>query len=370
MRLLALLLLVLLSIACSPIRTSDSIYRGTESGFTVQVVVSTFYNSEGLKSGRTIQKFAYNRNTRQWVPLGPVTSASELDTSAETENLDFFPFGNAGDPPAANITTPHNIYLANNFGQSAIVVLNAATLAESTRIPVPSFIRILAAAPDGLSVAFNQPIATASQIRFIDVLTNNITRSLTLPNNSDVKGINYAPDGSRIYVADSRLGIHAINPNPLAISQTIALPAGISSIVSSSISPDGRILLARTSGSAALSIFDLTALAWTSPVTIGRNVPLGEQPCVFHPYGNEFYCSTTDGIGIFDTATMTGIASITLPRGEILNRFHSFEGGAYLLVCTDKALRMVNLTTREIEATLTPESPTITFSNSYPLSQF
>lgn len=344
------------------------VYRGTENGDAVQQIVITQYDSNGSKSGRTIEKYIYNYRRRQWVPTGPRRDITDADTAAETENLSYYQ-GDTANPPSATITTPHNIYLANNFGDSSVLVLNANTLAQVARINVPFFIPAMQAAPDGLTVAFGMGTVGASQVRIIDVLTNTITRNLTLPAGSSIRSISYSPDASRMYVVDTSQGIHVISVNPFAIVQTIPPPPGIVQLSAGTISPNGELLLVPT-GAGSISIFDLTTLTWTSPVSLGRLFIPGQQPCTFHPNGHEFYCISLDGVAIFDTATMTSTSGIALPRGETFYRMRPFDGANYLVVTTAQAVRMINLSTRQIEATLTPRGPTFTFTTSYPVSQF
>lgn len=365
MKCLLLLCLVLVLAGCS----SREIYRGTDSGLQIQKVIITTYDDNDNKTSRTVETFFYNSRTREWFPLGRPRPLREADTEAEVQNLNYYQ-GSLSAPPSATVIPPHRIYLANNAGQNAIIALDANTLNEVTRIPVESFVRGLAASPDGQTVVYNSTNASTPQLVALDVFTNTPRRRLNLPSTAQVRGILYSPDGSRIFVADSQLGIHVLDAAQLTLLQTVPRPTGISSIVSAAISPDGTLLVLRTSGTAGLSVFDLTTLQWTSPVTSGRVFVTGERPCVFHPHGHEFYCSSTDGIGIFDTATMTGQSNVAIPRGEILFRFTTFEVGAYLLVTTNRAVRLINLSNRTIEATLNPPNARTTFTTAYPVSQF
>ncbi len=364
MRYLALLLAILLLYGCDDV----DVYRGTENGVAVQKIIITLYDSNGSKSGRTIQEYSYDYRRRQWVSGGPRRDITDADTTAETQNLSYYQ-GDTANPPSATITTPHNIYLANNFGQNSILVLNANTLAQVARINVESYMPAMTAAPDGLTVAFGMWTLNSSQVRIIDVLTNTITRTLTLPTGSSLKSISYSPDGSRMYVVDTSQGIHVISINPFAIVQSIPPPPGFVQLSAGTISPNGELLLVGT-GSGSISIFDLTTLTWTSPVSTGRLFISGQQPCTFHPNGHEFYCRSLDALAIFDTATMTSSSAIALPPGETVYRMHIFEGGNYLVVTTAQAVRMINLSTRQIEATLRSGGPTFTFTSAYPVSQF
>lgn len=366
MRFLYLLLALLLLIGCEKERTETDVYRGTEDGTSIQKVIVTTFDPEGTKSARTLRKYRYNRQLKTWIPIGGPRNVLDADTSAETANLSSYP-GDQNSAPSATATTPNNLYLANNFGQNSVLVLNADTLADVARIPVQYYMAAMTAAPDGLTVAFTMRTVGASQVRIIDVLTNTITRNLNLPAGSDPKSISYSPDGSLLYVADSELGIHVITANPLTLRQTIPRPSGIVQLSAATISPNGDLLVVRSAGSASLSIFDTTTLTFTSPVSTGRFIVYGEQPCAFHPAGHEFYCLVTDGIGFFDTATMTGITSIPLPRTETVYRFQTFDGGNYLFLTTDKAVRMINVLTRSIESTLSPPSSNLTFTNTFPL---
>lgn len=349
-------------------RTERQVYRGTEMGLTIQQVQVTLYDiKDGRKLDRFLEKYTYNRRTKEWVPLGDRRRLSEADTKREVENLSKYK-GSFTDAPAASVNTPHNLYLANNAGQSAIIVLNASSLAEITRIPSDTFITSLGASADGLLVAFASSTASGSLLRLVDVITNTVIRTLNLPAGSITRGIAFSADNTRLYLGDENQGIHVLSTNPLALLQTVARPAGITRIVESSISPDFESLLVR--GNNTIALFDIPTLSWAHIGTTGSLFLSGEEPCVFHPYGHEFYCSISGGIGIYDLATMTGIASVALPRGEILFRYMPFEGGEFLLVTTDKAVRLIDLSSRTIVATLNPGSPDITFTNAIPVSVF
>lgn len=345
------------------------VFRGTENGLAMQKVITTYHDQSGDKSNRRIRYYTHNARTREWVSFGTERPLREADTAEETENLKHFE-GPPDAAPSATVAPPHRIYLANNGGPNAIITLDVDSLNEVARIRVPSFIAALAAALNGQTVVYSILSSGTPQIIALDVFTNTPRRTLNLPPTAQVHSIVYSPDGKRLFVADSQLGIHIIDPAQLTLLQTVPRPTGITELISAAISPNGDLLVVRSSGMAGLSIFDLTALQWTSPATTGRVVLLGERPCVFHPRGHEFYCSSSDGIGIFDAATMTGQSSITIPRGEILYRFTTFDVGAYLLVTKDKAVRMIRLDTRTVEATLNPPNANTTFTTAYLVSQF
>lgn len=369
MRYLLILLAVLLLTGCPDKNPGRDIYRGTEDGLSIQKVITKTYKEGKSKPNRSLQKYAFNTKTKIWVKVGPAVDVTDADTTAEVENLESY-YDDVTAPPSATTATPHNLYFANNYGQNSILVLNANTLAQVARISVQYYMPAMTAAPDGLTVAFGMATVGASQVRIIDVLTNTITRNLTLPAGSSIKSISYSPDGSRMYVVDTSKGIYVISVNPFAIVQTIPPPPGIVQLSAATISPNGELLLVRSAGTASISIFDLTTLTWTSPVSTGRLIVFGEHPCKFHPNGHEFYCLSTDGIGIFNTATMTSTSLIALPRAETFYRMHTFEGGNYLVVTTSQAVRMINLSSREIEATLRPEAPGDFFTAAFPVSQF
>lgn len=363
--------ILLLLVSCGGTRNkTENIYRGIENGLIIEKIVVTEYNAKGdPKDDRRISKYTYNRAKRQWDPLGGERIVPTANTNQELSNLRFYS-GFAGDPPSASINIPQNIYLANNGGQNAIVVLTASSLNEIRRIPVPSFISAMGVSPDGLAVLFSTFVSGAAQLRQIDVLTNTVVRTLTLPTGSSVSGINYSPDGTRIYVSDQNLGVFVIDPQTLTISQSIARPTTISRIISSAISPDGDILIARAVGGAEMIILDLTTLTWTTATISGRATFSGDIPCVFHPNGTEFYCTTSDGIGVFNTATMSNVGTVTIPRGEIFTRLHSFEGGNYLILSSDKFVRLIDTATRTIESSLSPRAPDSQITTAFPVREF
>lgn len=373
MKLLLILVFSLLLISCPEPRPGEpsmekTVWRGTQSGLTIQTVVTKTYDKNGAKLDRTVEKFTFNRTTREWVPLGTPRRLNEADTKREIENLSKYKGALSAVPFTANTITPHYLYLANNAGQSSIIVLNPDSLQEVTRIPSDNFISSLGASSDGLFIAFAASTGTGSQLRLVDVTTNTVIRTLNLPNGSITRGIAFSADNNRIYLGDETLGIHVLGTNPLALLQTLPRPSNLGRLIDTSISPDFESLLVR--GNNALALFDIPTQSWAQVGASGSLILSGEEPCVFHSYGHEFYCSTINGIGIFDTATMTGIATVALPRGEILLRYLPFEGGEFLLVTTDKAVRLIDPVTRTIVATLNPKSPDITFTSAFPVSVF
>ncbi len=70
---------------------------------------------------------------------------------------------------------------------------------------------------------------------------------------------------------------------------------------------------------------------------------------------------------------MTVSGSIALPflgpSSESAYRLHVVDGGAYVLVTTDKAVRMLSPAGREILATLKP-GPNEFFTSAFPISRF
>lgn len=358
---------LLLTMSCTNLDTQD-VYRGTENGLVIQKVVSVFSTS-GAKDDISISKWTYNKRRKRWDPLGPERLISEASAASEVSNLQKYN-GDEFDPPSAGITIPQYIYMANNAGQNAIVILDASTLSQVRRIPVASFMPAIEASPDGLSVVFIMSIGGGAQLRQIDVLTNTIVRTLTLPAGANPNSIRFSPDGARIYVADASQGIFIVDPKTLTLTQTVARPSNVSGFVSSTISPDGDILIARSFGSAPLAILDLTTLTWTGGFNPGRAVLLGNIPCVFHPTGKEFYCITTDGVGVFDTVTMSNVATVSIPRGEILTRLHPFDGGNYLLLSTDKFIRLIDTAARTIEPVLPAPSNILEIRAAFPVREF
>lgn len=370
-RFLTLVLCCLLLVNCdlSDPDKQTLVFRGKRNGNAVQTIVVVEYDPTTGKFTRRFQDYQYSSTFDRWNPVGPQKETVNSDSKTEVPNLEKYE-GTPGSPPsAAAVTKPSYIYLAKNSGDNEVVVLSAKTLELVTRIPVRGFIYAIAASPDGLTMA----VPAYNQLLFIDVLTNRISRTLDLPASSSIKSIHYSIDGSRLFLTDQAAGIRIVDASTARLLQTIPLPAGIVQLESSALSPDGEYLFVRTAGSNSSAIFDITTLSFTSGAIAGRAILFSDIPCVFKETGKEIYCLSTDGLAIFDAATMTLSGSIALPflgsNSEFVYRLHAVDGGDYLLVTTNKAVRMLSPARQKILATLLP-GPDRIFTSAFPVSRF
>ena len=370
-RFLALVLCCLMLVNCelSDPDQETLVFRGKRNGLVAQTIVMVEYDSRTGKYTRRFQDYTYSPTFDRWNPVGPQRETIDSDSETEVPNLDKYE-GTPGSPPsAAAVTKPSYIYLAKNSGNNEVVVLNAKTLELVTRIPSPGYMKALTASPDGLTMA----VPAANQLLFIDVLTNRVSRTLALPASSSIKSIHYSIDGSRLFLTDQAAGIRIVEAATAKLLQTIPLPTGIVQLESSALSPDGEYLFVRTAGSNSSAIFDITTLSFTSGAIAGGAILFSDIPCVFKETGKEIYCLSVEGLAIFDAATMTLSGSIALPflgpSSESVYRLHTVDGGAYLLVTTDKAVRMLSPARRKILATLKP-GPDKFFTSAFPVSRF
>ena len=360
---LALMVCLLSSYSCHP--DEREVYRGKRNGRPFQKVIVTKFDSDGNKSSRSIQGFDYVPEFKTWIPVGVPKNISNGDSRAELTNLTGYQ-GNESNPPnSASIATPSYVYIADNSGDNSIVVIDARTLAPVSRILVPGFTSSLAASPDGLTVA----APSANQLLLIDVLTNRIARSLTLPSGSSVQSIHYSLDGTLLYLMDRAAGIRIVQVSSLTTVEVIPMPSAFAQFDSSAMSPDGDYLLIRGGGPTSTLIFDITTRSFTVGANTGQAFLFSQIPCVFHSTGKEVYCVSTDGIAIINTATMTLAGSIAIPRGESVYRLYTVDGGDYLLHTTNRAVRMIDPTSRQILASLSPGTREI-FTTAFPVSIF
>lgn len=359
------LLCCLLLVACS--NFSRDIIRGNEGGLEVQQVIITNYNNDGTKASAHVQKYRYDPVAKGWIKMGPERTLPETDSF--TEVADWRPYrGDPDAPPGAAGNVARHLYFLNNAGRSAVVIVNADTAEETRRIAMDGFLRAAAAAPDGLKVVVAQSSAGGTQLREVDVATNALTgRNVALPSGSNVVGLHFSPDGARLYAVDESLGVFVLQAASLQMEQTVARPAAITRIVSSVLSPDGELLLARTVGSGSLAVLEWTTRSWVSGINPPRATLLGDQPCVFHPRGGEIYCTSTQGVTVLESASLTGVANIAIPGREILFRLQANLNGDYLLVTTDRNVRLIDTRTRAIESTLAAPAPAIQFRSAIPV---
>lgn len=379
-RCLAFVLCCLLLVNCefgglgfsdNPETETRTVYRGKKNGRAFQTIVVVIYNTKTKKTTRKVQDFEFDPFLEQWIPIGPQRENLDSDSEAEHPNLDTYQGDAEAPPSSATVTRPAYIYLAKNSGDNEVVVLSAKTFEVVARIPTGAYVKALAASPDGLTMA----VPAANRLLFIDVLTNRVSRSLDLSafSFSTVKSIQYSRDGSRLFLTDSTAGVGIVDASTAKLLQTIPLPTGIVQLESSTLSPDGEYLFVRTAGTNSSAIFDITTLSFTTGASAGSAILFSDIPCVFKETGKEIYCFSTAGLAIFDATTMTLSGTIALPflgpSSEFAYRLHAVDGGVYVVVTTDKAVRMISPARRKILATLKPDADEF-FTSAFPISRF
>lgn len=335
------------------------VYRGTNSNGATQVVVSTEFNL-GSKSTTILRRYAFNPATQTWDEKDLSKDVKDSEVRKAIENLSRYE-ADPNAPPLNNAVArpPANVYIASNYGNSSLIVLNPTTLAETARINTSVNIADIDTSPDGARVA----LLLYNELRLIDVTTNTSVRSIPLPAGGAAVKVHFSPDGSFIYVVDGSRGVHVIRASTLTIERTVAYPTGIISANNSFLSPDGDTLIVSTAGTAGTAILDTNALLWS---TTGSLSIFSTTPCAFHPNGHELYCGGATGVNIINAFTLTS-TTVRIPTVESPLQVHLVEGGQFLVFTTDKAIRFYNTSTRALIQTITPAAGR-TFTNSFALS--
>jgi DNA-binding beta-propeller fold protein YncE len=351
---LTLVLVTLVLVSCgnnietTPLnrRTYDS-YRGKKNGKNFEIVIVSVYETVEDKPVRIFYRFDLENSNGK---LTRVPNSRKLirEAEAEVERQNTKPFRftlidfSSLDAPASN-----HIYIANNDGQNAVVVLNAATGDEIARVNTPSFMSAADLTPDGAILAVNSFASGTPQIQLLDTATNRFTRSVPLPAGTEVSGLHYSPDGTLLYVVDRPRGVRIFSTATYTESAFAAIPSGISNFGLSTISPDGDAIFSLSSN----ALFDTTSRTFTTAVVTGGS-PFGVSVrCAYHPYGHELYCPSGGNLQIINTSTMAVEASVVLPNAQSIRRIATTRDGRYVIVGAFRNVYSVDTTLRQLADT-------------------
>jgi YVTN family beta-propeller protein len=278
-------------------------------------------------------------------------SVSAIDTATETVIATI----TVGSGPAGVAITPDGskVYVTNQFSQdsnndSTVSVINTRTNAVTT-VPIPSSPPGIpsnplgvAVSPDGRKVYVGTGLGTVS---VIDTASNTVALTLQI-GLIPIKGVTVSPDGHNVYVVNGSLvqssqvsqitnsvSIIAINSDgTLTLKATIPVgdsPLGVA------VSPDGsKIYVANTKGKeipngvavGTVSVIDTATETVTATIAVGTSTtPSGPSGVAFSTDGSKIYVANTDSnsVSVIDTAT-NAVTTITNPSFNLPVAFGVF----------------------------------------------
>jgi YVTN family beta-propeller protein len=149
----------------------------------------------------------------------------------------------------------------------------------------------------------------------IDAATNEVTATVTLPEESFSYGIAVSPDGTKVYVTNMENdSVSVIDAATNAATATVTLPA-LSGPREVTVSPDGTKVYVTNEFSNNVLIIDTA----TNDVTATVTLPAGSYPwgVAVSPDGTKVYVmnSHSGSVSIIDTAT-NDVTTVTLPAGS------------------------------------------------------
>ena len=148
-----------------------------------------------------------------------------------------------------------------------------------------------------------------NSVVFIDTATDTITTDLHL-SSANPNGLAISPDGSTAYVTN----FVTTNPSILTIdiaSRTVTRTTQVTTYPKSIyLTPDGAQAWVLFSGSSTIYVFDTLTMTVVSTLDAGG---VADTAMAFNPTGTRAYVSATSNqLVVFDTATLTKVASITI----------------------------------------------------------
>ncbi len=191
----------------------------------------------------------------------------------------------------------------------------AAMLLKLVGLSTLTTVFLCTATPRALAAPFayvaNQGSATVS---VIDVATNFVVATITLPAGSDPRHVVTSPDGSRLYVASASYpgSIYVVETR----ANTLLLPAITvgNSPSGIAVSPDGTLVYVTNLFSNTLSVID------TSTRAVVATIGVDAQPtavCVA-PDGSRVYVASSiyGTVTVIDTATRTQVGNLISVQGN------------------------------------------------------
>lgn len=273
-----------------------------------------------------------------------------------------------GGPVGGVVASPDGraVYIAA-ITSKEILVVDVASLAVTSRIPVPARPRTLAVSPDGYLlyvVLFGDqgdPVTgkpKGESVMWLDVVTRHPSPSMKL--GSDVYGVTVAPDGSRIFCADhdsaqvSALDVASGKVSTVAVAPN---PHGVA------VTSDGRKAYAADHESNVVQVIDPVAL------TAGRKIGVGRSPhsVAVSPDDTTVYVTNYDAdtVSVIDTGT-DAVVGDPISVGAQPQAVAFTRDGARALVVNnqDNSVSVIDTRTRRVLSTVavgdSPTSVTIT----------
>ena len=249
-----------------------------------------------------------------WVVSWGGAYATPIDIGTETAGTPI-DLGSGAGPSGAAISPDGSTLWIGEYGYNQIARVNLSTR-SITQIGLSSTFSInnnprpqaSAVSPDGTKVyvgnqfgGFNN--ADQAKLAVVDAGTNAVTAI-------DIAGSNgkqsFTPDGTKAYVPSIH-GLKVIDVATNAITASLTLPGGTGN--SSAITPDGRTLLVVVSASDTVVPVDVATNTVGTPIAVGAN----PTNVAISPDGRTAYTSNYNGGSItpIDIATLSASPAVT-----------------------------------------------------------
>jgi YVTN family beta-propeller protein len=188
-----------------------------------------------------------------------------------------------------NFNRAQNLYAyVANSGSDSISVINLSTNTVTTTISLPpgSFPQEIAATPNGRKLYVTNMNGTVS---VINTATNAIKRTIILPGGVTSYGVAITPDGSKVFVADNMANtIFVINALTDTVITSVVIP-GSNSVWDIAISPDGLTAYVTDNGASGnVFVIDTTTYALIAIIPTGAS----GAGITFTPDGSKVYMAS------------------------------------------------------------------------------
>jgi YVTN family beta-propeller protein len=182
--------------------------------------------------------------------------------------------------------------------------------------------------PDGsqLWVAESPYLASKWEIVVIDIKTNTISHTLSLPVNSNPGAMVFAPNGKRAYVSNFDNSAFVVNVAMLKVVATIDTLGSVNGLA---VSPDGTMLALPNTGTSRAGAFDQSTATQLANIPVGSML-FGSQ--LYLEYGGAAVSAdgsrayvtnyASNNVSVIDTATkrvLTSVPAGSSPVGVVVS---------------------------------------------------
>lgn len=287
-------------------------------------------------------------------------------------------------PFCATIASAQYAYVAN-LNDNNVTVVNTATNAVVTTIPVGTTPFGVAASPDGKTIYVAN--INSLSVSVISTATNQVTGAIKV--SGQPYGLAVSPDGTLLYVTNhSGTNITVVNTSNNSTSRLVTVggipyevvfqPSGANAYVANNasstvtvirtsdfstttlttgnqpaglaVTPSGAALYVANYNDNTVSVFDTSKSTNTATINVG-NYPRGVAA---HPNGKQIWVTNQgDGtISVIDVASNTVTATINVGNSPVLLAFNSTGSFAYVANGSDNTLGVVDTVLQQQVATV------------------